>query len=280
MKRIVIILVAAIIGIANLTAQVNEKEEVYTKVHIKNKKPVPYVFVREGDVLWSKTVWRMVDLRQKMNMSIYFPVKPIGNRMNLIDLLLYGVKNEGLQVYDPDAPEATTEFDVLMTPEQIDVAMDALPDTILITDENGNQVPEITPGGAKTREILEVLLKEIWFFDKQHSVMNVRIVGMCPIRLYRKDDGSLVRKKTFWIYYPDARPLLVNHEIYNRFNDAQRVSFDDFFLSRRFEGHIWGESNVYNDRQVNEYTAGMAQLLEAERIEKFLFEMEHDLWVY
>jgi gliding motility associated protien GldN len=260
-----------------------EKEEVYEKAHVKDKKPVPYPQIREADVVWTKTIWRMVDLRHKINMPLYFPTKRIGDRMNLADLLLYGVKNEGLQVYDPDAADATTEFDIVMTPEQVDVAVGNVTDTVypIMPDGTQSTIPEYIPGRPKIEELQQLLIKEVWYFDRQHSTMRVQIIGLCPVRLYRKgDDPTLRKQKTFWVYYPAARPILANHEIFNRQNDAQRISFDDYFMQRRFEGFIWAESNVYNNRGVNEYTTGMQSLWESERIQHELFRIEHDMWEY
>jgi len=282
MKRTIAFIIALCLGAGLVVnAQVNEKIEVYEKDQIKDKKPVPYKPVREADVIWSKTIWRIVDLRQKMNMPLYYPTQPIGNRMSLIDLLLYGVTNEGLNVYDANSPDATTEFDIQMTPEQVDRAMDALPDTVQVQNEDGTYREEIVPGSAKTYQVKQIMVKEKWYFDKQHSIMEVRIIGMCPIRLYYKEDNpQLLKEMAFWVYYPEARPLLANHEIYNRHNDAQRISFDDFFLQRRFDSYVLAESNVYNNRWITSYALGEKALLESNRVEHFLFRMEHDMWVY
>ena len=63
-------------------------------------------------------------------------------------------------------------------------------------------------------------------------------------------------------------------------NDAQRISFDDLFMQRRFGSVIAGESNVYNDRSISQYQVGKYTLFEAERIKTELFNFEHDLWEY
>jgi hypothetical protein len=63
-------------------------------------------------------------------------------------------------------------------------------------------------------------------------------------------------------------------------NDAQRISFDDLFMQRRFGSTITGESNVYNDRPISDYQIGKFTLFEAERIKTELFNFEHDLWEY
>lgn len=272
-------------SIAGAPTNVDERVEVYTKEHITNKDPIPYPFVREADVLWAKTVYRMIDLRHKQNLALYYPTKRIGNRMSLIDLLLYGIKNEGLKAYDdPDVnADAATEFDVeLSVPNEVDQRMDALPDTVPLYDEAGIQTgTEIVPGTPKSTQIKQIMIKEKWYFDKQHSVMKVRIVGLCPIRLYKKPgQPNFTKQKTFWIYYPEARSLFSSHEVFNRHNDAQRVSFDDFFEQRSFNGFIWAEANVYDNRILMTYKPGVQMMLEAKKIEAEIFNMEHDMWVY
>ena len=125
-----------------------------------------------------------------------------------------------------------------------------------------------------------------WFFDKNHSVMKVRVVGISPIRVYNRIDDQgmpteeILQEQTFWVYYPEIRPILANHEVFNRMNDSQRISFDDFFMQRRFDSHIFAISNVYDNRWNNSYTQGIDALMEAEIQKEWLFNIEHDLWEY
>jgi gliding motility associated protien GldN len=287
MKRFVLILAGfsiLTIGSTKLNAQ-DLKTEVYVKEHIPNKKPVPYPYVREADVMWSKTLWRIIDLRQKQNLPLYYPLKPIGKRMSLIDLLLYGIDNEGLTAYSPDDPY--NEFKVQLTKDIVDFNLGAGIDTVQVIDPNTGEVT-YTPvqQERRTEEVKQLLVKEKWYFDRKHSVMKVRILGLCPIRVYNRlgEDGlpteEVMKKKVFWVYFPEARPLLSRYEIYNRHNDAQRLSFDDYFWQRRFNSYIYAESNVYSNRLIEEYTLGLETLMESERIKESLFNMEHDLWEY
>jgi hypothetical protein len=45
---------------------------VYIQEHTPTKRLVPYEFVRESDVMFSKRVWRTIDLREKINHTLYF----------------------------------------------------------------------------------------------------------------------------------------------------------------------------------------------------------------
>ena len=272
-------------GIAGSGYAQDNLKEVYVREHIPHKKPVPYEYIREADVMWSKVIYRMVDLRQKQNLPLYYPTKPIGGRMNFIDLILYGIDNEGVRAFSPDDP--LNEFTAQMTIDQVDQKFDAGRDTIKTPNPTTGFLEEIVvENPRKTHEVKQLLIKEKWFFDKNHSVMKVRIVGICPIRVYNRldDEGmpteQILKSQVFWVYFPEIRPLLSSHEVFNRQNDSQRISFDDFFMQRRFASNIFAVSNVYDNRWNNSYTMGVDALIEAETQKEWLFNIEHDLWEY
>jgi gliding motility associated protien GldN len=266
----------------------DSKPEVYEKIHIPHKKPIPYPYTREADVMWTKTIWRMIDLREKMNLPLFFPTKPIGERMSLISLLFYGIDNEGLQTYDPY--KGVDEFKVPMSKEDLERQMDNVPKDVQVADTTGQMVTKHISGERKMDQIKKILVKEKWFFDKNYSTMEVRILGLCPIRVYPREikgaanqdeeNAEMLLKEVCWIYYPEARSLLASHPVYNTFNDAQQISFDDLFVQRRFSSYIYAESNVYDNRRVEEYTAGLETLLESDRIKESIMNTEHDLWEY
>ncbi len=247
---------------------------VYDKIHIKNKKPIPYVPIRESDVMWSKDVWRTIDLREKMNQSLYFPEKAIGQRMNLFSLILHGITENNLHVYQDDQNKMFTT-ELLMTSDQVIEKLGA--DTVF-----GEVIPRV-------HQVKQFLVKEKWFFDKQHSTMRVRIQGMAPIRVYNEviTDASgnttvmpeVSKVVLCWIYFPEYRDLFAQYEIYNPNNDSQPTSFDDLFIQRRFSSYISKESNVFG-RALADYLTGDDILHEAEKIKMKLFEFEHDLWEY
>jgi gliding motility associated protien GldN len=97
---------------------------------------------------------------------------------------------------------------------------------------------------------------------------------------YDEEAGYVLRKPLFWIRYDEVRDALAKQEVYLSNNDAQRLSFDDLFMQRRFGSIIYGESNVYNDRYISDYQVGKYTLFEAERIKNELFNKEHDLWEF
>lgn len=286
MKRVAFLMMGfAMLAVApqKITAQ-DILTEVYTREHIPNKAPVPYAYLREADVMWAKDVYRIIDLKQRQNLPLYYPLTPINDRYNLISLILWGIDNEGIRAFDVTDPN--NEFTIPLDRSKIDESFGAGTQTIKRLDLNGNYVDTTIMNDRRIEEVKQILVKEKWFFDKNHSVMNVRIIGLCPIRVYNQldDQGmptdAIVKKKTVWVYFPELRPLFARHEMFNDNNDAQRISFDDYFIQRRFNSYIYAESNVYSNRVISQYSVGMDALLEADRIKQYLFETEHDLWEY
>lgn len=250
--------------------------DVYEKIHIAQKKPIPYVPIREADVMWAKDIWRIIDLREKMNQPLYYPLTSIGKRMSFFGLVMYGIREHNLHAFKDD------KYNLFSSQTMIgykDIVKALGADTLL-----GGEVR------LKTTSVKQLLVKEKWFFDKQHSTMKVQIVGIAPIKVYNKElidangnqsiSPEVSREILFWIYFPEFRELFAQYEIYNRFSDAQNISFDDLFMQRRFASYIYGESNVYENRFLVDYLLGDDILYESEKIKTSLMEMEHDLWEF
>lgn len=84
----------------------------------------------------------------------------------------------------------------------------------------------------------------------------------------------------FWVYFPEARHVLVNKEVMDYSNDATGLSYDDIFIQRKFRSYIIKESNPEDVRIKDYIEDDMDRLLESERIKKSLVDFEQDLWSY
>jgi len=253
----------------------------FKKTDIIQKKPMPLPSVREADVFWSKQLWRVIDLREKMNLPLYYPTVEINGRINLISLLLDGIENGQLTPYDASLDD---DFKVPMSYEQVKASFGAEATTEEKIDfDTGERTQVVIQGEIRPNDIKQYLLKEDWYFDKSNSTLNVRIIGICPIREFiRPGDApdQVQRQKLFWIYYPEARPLLSTNLVLNPYNSAQQMSFDDLFIKRTFNSYVVAQENVYNNRSVSAYLTGKEAMLESKRIEDEIFDYEQDLWEY
>lgn len=251
------------------------RNQVYDKIHISERKPIPYPPVREADVVWSKRIWCMLDLRQKMNLPLYFPLQPIAGKISLAQLIWDSVISGELTAYEDE------DFTIPMTVSEV-IANN--------TDTITRDVPSIIDPEIdstiyiyeqfRASNVKKIYLKEDWFFDKQRSELDQRTIGVSLIKDEFTSEGERKGAKSiFWIYFPEARPIFANHDVFNRNNDAKKMSYDDLFWKRYFSSTVLKEENVY-DRWINEYAVGLDALLEAERVKNDLFKFEHDLWEY
>jgi gliding motility associated protien GldN len=251
---------------------------VYYKQNIPNRLPIPYEHLREADVMWAKRIWRVIDMRQKINLPLYYPMEKQVGRISLMQLIYNGVMEGSLQAYASD----NDEFTVKMTVDELKKLLNKS-DTVQLQRqyEPYDMYDTIIDNPFRTSDVFMVRVKEDWFFDKQRSVMDVRIIGLCPIKEEFDDNGeSRGVRPLFWVYYPEVRTLFANHDVFNRYNDAERRSFDDVITWKRmFGSYIYKENNVY-DRKISQYAKQLDGLLEAERAKDDLFKMEHDLWEY
>jgi len=282
MKKFLFILTSVLILTASqnlLNAQVIDGA--YTRRTTIDRKPAPLPVVRESDAVWSRTVWRMIDLREKSNQHFYYPTRESQGRSNLFNTLLKGIESKTIAAFN--AQDIDNEFKEPITYNQVKQQFGDSVKKIQVIDINtGNPRDSIVKADIPTQEVKQMEIKEVWYFDKQKSTLQVRILGICPIRVYKKDpkDTAYVRKRLFWVYYPEIRPLLAKNESLNAFNGARSLSFDDLFLTRRFDGYIVKEENTYNNRSIDQYASGEYAAKESERIKNSIFNYEQDLWEY
>lgn len=257
----------------SLFAQVLQPGEIYSTEH--NRTLIPYPKVREADVMWQRRIWRTIDLREKMNQYLYYPFEANNGRLNLFAVIQQAIADGQVQPYDP----LYDDFKLSMTKE---VALSIGVDTIYYEDYDPN--PPYDPIRAQRVEqlnpadITKYYIKEDWFFDKARSVMEVRILGICPVRTVRNQHGEVLGEQMmYWIYFPELRSQLIQHSMYNRYNNAQEITYDDAFTKRLFSSYIHKVDNVY-DRRISDYKVGLDALLESEQIKDDIRLYEHDLW--
>jgi gliding motility associated protien GldN len=262
----------------NTISAQNVLDGVYVKEHYPTRKVVPYTHLREADVMWATRIWRKLDLREKINHPLYYPTERIKDRRSLTQVIVEAVQEGSLTAYDV----MDDEFTLTLTKAEIEKKLMRI-DTEYIENPDPPYDLQMTiieePFQPKT--VKEYRLKEDWFFDKQRSVLDVRIIGICPVQDNIDPLTGEVRGSTpmFWIYFPEARNIFASAEVFNRSNDAERRTLEDIFWKRVFGSYVYKEKNVY-DRLIQDYKQGIDQLLEAEKIKQEIFFLEHDLWDY
>ncbi len=272
---------------------------IYQKKQLPQRTPIGLVTPREADYMFSKLIWRVIDLREKMNHPLYYPKEPQGNWKSLMSAILDAIDTseanvEPLRIYEDEfltTPMNPTALKENMGEKKVETLYNEW-------GEDTGQVELFIAWGPA--EIFRYRIKEVWFIDKQRSVLDQRIINLCPMFWYTSvaesyaneeassdDDEGLApvsnrRWRNFgYIYYNEIRNIFAVTEVFNPKNNAQRRTYDDIFIQRHFSSFIEGEENVHNNRRINEYIVnGYDQILESERIHEELRVMEEDLWEF
>jgi len=256
---------------------------------LDNDKPLEYGYVDDRDILFSKMTWEKVVLDERANFPFYFPVDTnnIGtNRRSLFDVLVKAVKDGRIEnMYDD------SYFTTKLTVKDLGPRMSKI-DTLDIGIEQFNAEGFVDPEYIIKRDIQAYdisayFVKGLWYFDKRLGELRYRLLGLAPAApdvnfIDSEDEANKQPIALFWVFFPEVREVLHEAKSFNDKNSAMAVSFDHLLNSRRFNGYMYKEENVYGDRQVNEYVADNAlmQLLESDRIKEKIRNFEQDMWSY
>lgn len=234
------------------------------------KRLLPYDHIREADIFWEKRIWRVIDIREKMNLPFAYPERPF------FSILMDAAVNEEITVYSTEDDKFTSP----LTADEV-ASMGATIDTVITFDpETYEEQIQIVRNDLNPEDVKRFRLKEVWFFDEETSTMQVRILGIAPLIDVKDENGNFrYEKPMFWVYYPEAREILSREDVFNPGNDASPNTWEDLMEMRFFASYIYKESNVLN-RRLQDYLSGVDLLLEADKIRQEIFNFEHDLWSY
>ena len=247
--------------------------DVYDKQNIGNRRPISYTSLRESDVAWQKRVWRDIDMREKQNQPLYYPLEYNACRSSLFQTITRQILTGNIIAFkDEDFLIPYNDYEIRNKLVKRDTVEQ------IIYDDKGNELPPImvpTVDSISINErVIKFRVKEDWYFDRQKSSLEVRIVGLAAIEY---NDERDYYRELYWVYFPSCRPYFARNDIYNFKNDSERRSLDDIFWKRQFSSTIVKESNVH-DRSIDQYLHGIDALVEAEKIKMDIFKWEHDLW--
>jgi gliding motility associated protien GldN len=283
---IIMVLAASYVG----TAQANllnasKVEEIGVKnqseIDADDDKPLPYGYISDRDVLWSKVVWEFVDLNQKINLPYYYPIDTTNTsntRRSLFDTLMKGIKTGKItEVYDDSY--FTTRIGMKEIKEK----------TYNLREVDGGEANGgySDPYYVQSQDIKGYLIKGIWYFDKRQGELKYRMLAIAPMGpdvqvmgVEEIEDDEIY--ELFWVFFPDARDVLHASKVFNPKNSAHPISYDNLLNARRFNSTVVKEENLYGDRKISDYIRGnsLFQLLEADRIKEGIRNREMDMWNY
>jgi len=273
---------------AKTPAEIGKKTE--AEKNADNDKPLPYGYVGDRDILMGKSVWELIDVNQRVNFPMYYPVddsKDLGpERLPLYQVLMNGIKDKKItEVYDSGYFTSKKSYEDI---EKVLSFKDTLDQGIEELNSGAKDVsPEfIVKYEIKPIDVAGYRIKGFWYFDKRQGELKYRLQGICPVvpDVYTLKGGGDKAEYVdlFWIYFPAARDVLHGAKAFNEKNSAMPFSFDHLLNARRFGAVIYLEENVYGDREIKDYMKenSQMQLLESERVKEKIRNFELDMWNY
>ena len=259
-----------------------------------NDKPLPYGYVHDRDVLMGKTIWEFVDVDERINFPLYYPIDTafVGKeRRSLFDVLVKNIKNGKItEVYVDDYFNTKKTFKDMESSFTYIDTIDAGKDEINnYYDDYKSGKKVLDPQFINKKEldasyISGYRIKGYWYFDKRQGELKYRLLALCPVTPEARDAGNDNADviDLFWVYFPAIRDILHESKAFNDKNSAMPITFDHLLNSRRFNGEIYKEENVYGDRAIEQYMKDNSQnqLLESERVKEKIRSFESDMWNY
>ena len=249
---------------------------------VQQRVPLPYENLREEDALFSEFIWEEIDAREKINRTFMYQSYDENGDQRFFAVLLRAIEKDGV------VPFSTTDdrFTTPLTLDEVNASLKGSLDTQLVQnvlDPNVYDTSIIynTNLAPNPDSIYTFRLKEQWIFDSKTSRMYSRIIGIAPIAAIQIGN-KVVKRPLFWIYYPELRTSLAKAEVYNPRNISSRITWEELFESRYFNGYVVKSTlDNYNDKMLNAlFKDPIKRLQEGEKIKQKIFDFEQDRWVY
>lgn len=287
MKRFLIIVSLSLFSFPLLSQTLGESKDVFYE-HLPESKPQPYPFVRESDVVWATHIWKSIDVHELFNQFFYFPTDEARN---------YGKKSLPYIIWDAMASGEIPIFEdyelkIPLDNEQFIKQYMRSDTTRLIVsyDEDDNEEYQniIKQKFFEGSEIFLYSLFETWFIGKQDARQDSRRISLAMMEvqtIHLGDDVpdlELGLQPLFWIPMQDyrVRALFARYHAYvDGANVARQPSWDWVFVNQHYSAFITRESNVAN-RSIGDYLTGEDAVIESQRIEDRVFNLESDMWEY
>ncbi|WP_029904151.1 gliding motility protein GldN [Prevotella sp. 10(H)] len=236
-----------------------------------------------SNATWIREVYRFLDLTKGSNAALYYPVQPIGDKMNLYTMIFKLMANGNLIGYDWNNGQ-----DLFVDKLIVDFG-DVLNRLEIPYQKNGNTYT-FDEFSIPSNEALGYYIKEAWYFDQSNSVMGVKTVAICPVlfrqRYFGDDDGELAmpstgsREPQFWIPYEYLRPYAARMPIMaSDLNNVMNKTVDDYFRMRLYDGEIYKTTNMENKFLQEKFTTPEALKHAQDSIENQLKQFDKGLWV-
>jgi gliding motility associated protien GldN len=239
------------------------------------EKSRPQIIHRKDDIVWSRVVYRIVDLRLKQNYQLYTPVvaddplyaslfrtilraiegdAPIYKKSSqAADLKPYF--NASTIIPKQDIPSlflnhiTQDDMDLMSDQEKEDASVlkyDAATDKLVFNNY---------PYKNYAKNVLKYIVQEVVFYDKHYSRLFTKIVAIAPMCAGNLQDlpqnatvvESVYKQVLFWVPFEILRPFLAAQPVTPLSNDKEgNMNYAEFFDKKMYSSYILGDNNQFS----------------------------------
>lgn len=280
MKKIFLIVLAGMVTTGMMAQPAKRKAEQKTTatasgaISTRAQISFPVQTKMAEDVVWRRDIYRELDLHDDANASLYYPVEPVGNQVNLFTYIFklmmtgnikaYEYRLDGNEVFNDDAQ----------------VKIKAFLDNYHIFYEKTNRGIYIDNSDIPSREVTAYYIKESVYYDQSTATFHTQVLALCPI-MKREDDfgDAATAYPLFWVKYEDLAPFLVKQTVMtSNLNNAAVMSMDDYFAKNMYRGKIYKTNNMLGKTLAQYCPSDTALTKEQKRIENEIVAFEQNLW--
>lgn len=226
------------------------------------------------EVDWKREVYRTINLENESNASLYYPVEPMGESMNMFTLLFKNILNGNITAYkyNLDGYESFTDEDIVDPKTMLE--------NYRIYYEENNNVITVGKSDIPSAEVLSYYVKESHYYDQRSGTYGKQITAVCPV-LHRSGEYSseVTKYPMFWLKYEDIATYLAQQSIMtSSLNNASSMTIDDFFKKGCYKGEIYKTVNTKNLAIAQYCKDSVSVKREQEKIEQELEDFKKNLW--
>ena len=258
-------------------AATNNTPDLTERAKIKNEEASK----APAHIVWLREMYRNIDLDKDNNAALYYPVTPIGDRMNLFTTIFKLLADNKIVAYKYlfNGQELFTDDQKLNFEEGV-LKNFNIPYKKEGSDNNVHYIVENSD--IPSDEALIYQIKEGWYFDAATGSYKSQVLAICPM-LVRKDYnvGDVTTNAVCWIPYENLRPYLSRAMIMtSNYNNVTTYSIDDFFTKGMYKGDIIKTVNMKDQSLVQQVGDNPERLKQAQdSIENQLKTFREQLWV-
>ena len=259
---------------ARLKAQAEAEKKSETSLSERAKAQYTAQMPAPTDVVWKRDIYRTLDMTKEKNAALYYPVEPLGDRVNLFTLIIRLVADGKVPAY-----EYRSDGNELFTEDNKYKVTDMLDKFYIYYEEKDGKLT-IADSDIPSGEVLSYFIKESSFYDQRTATYTTRVTAICPVLHRSGDFGSETTKyPMFWLNYDEVSPYLgMTPLMTSSYNNVSNMSIDDYFVRSLYEGDIYKTANLQNKLLAQYCPNDTAMKAEQQRIEKELVTFENKLW--